>query len=544
MKTSRAGDRLSGGQSIAESLVAHGVDTVFGIPGAQTYGLFDGLNCASSPFRIINPRHEQTCAYMALGYAQGSGRPGIFSVVPGPGILNAAAGMLTATGCNAPIMCLTGQIPSKWIGRGRGHLHEMKDQLLTLRQFTKQAQRIEHPAQAPKLIAEGFQEMLGGRPGPVALEMAWDHFTQPAPYSPVAPYEPSTPPAPDQVLIESAAQLCKNAKNPMVMVGGGARNATDAITKLAERLGAPVVAFRAGIGVVDSSHPLSMNIASGHALWHDTDLLIGIGTRLEIPEFRWASRHQGLKVIRIDIDPVELRINPADVAILADSRDGAAALLDEIGQNHLFQGRQEQCIQAKHKTEREAQQVQPQFDYLQAIRTALPPDGFFVDEMCQVGFASWFGFPVSTPDVFITTGYQGTLGYGFPTALGVKVACPDRAVVSVCGDGGFMFAAPELATAVQFGIGVVVIVFDNSCYGNVRRDQRQSFENRLIASELHNPDFVALGESFGVPSARVSTPAALLDALTTALDSKGPGLIVVDVPIDSEASPWPFFHRQ
>jgi thiamine pyrophosphate-dependent acetolactate synthase large subunit-like protein len=183
------------------------------------------------------------------------------------------------------------------------------------------------------------------------------------------------------------------------------------------------------------------------------------------------------------------------------------------------------------------ERLTPQLGYVRAIRAALPRDGFFVDEMCQVGYTAWLGLPVYEPRHFVTSGYQGTLGYGFPTALGVKVAHPDKAVVSVSGDGGFLFACAELATAAQYGIGVAVVVFDNGSFGNVRRDQQRTF-GRVIGSDLENPDFVRLGESFGVPSLRVDSPAALERELRVALGRAGPTLLVVPIERDSEASPW------
>ncbi len=164
----------SGGEAIVDGLLAHGIDTVFGLPGAQIYGLFDAFKLAESKLRVIGARHEQACGYMAFGYARSSGRPGVFSVVPGPGVLNAGAAMLTAFGCNEPVLCVTGQVPTQFLGKGRGHLHEMPDQLATLRSILKWADRMEHPGAAPVVVARAFQEMMSGRRGPTSIEMPWD----------------------------------------------------------------------------------------------------------------------------------------------------------------------------------------------------------------------------------------------------------------------------------------------------------------------------------------------------------------------------------
>jgi len=253
----------------------------------------------------------------------------------------------------------------------------------------------------------------------------------------------------------------------------------------------------------------------------------------------WPRRSKDLKLIRIDIDPVEMvRLKP-DVGIVGDSRTVVRELIGAVQRVHRVRSsRKEEIREAKAKAARDIQKVQPQMSFLEVIREVLPPDGFFVEEICQVGFASWFGFPVYEPRTFVTCGYQQTLGFGFPTALGVKVANPGKAVVSVTGDGGFMFGMHELATAVQYNIGVVTIVFNNGGYGNVRRDQKKRFGGRLISSELLNPDFVRLGESFGAAAYRAGTPKELKTALERALASDAPSLIEVPVERDSEASPW------
>jgi Thiamine pyrophosphate-requiring enzymes [acetolactate synthase, pyruvate dehydrogenase (cytochrome), glyoxylate carboligase, phosphonopyruvate decarboxylase] len=197
---------------------------------------------------VIGARHEQACGYMAYGYARSTGRPGVFSVVPGPGVLNAGAALLTAFGANEPVLCLTGQVPTQFLGKGRGHLHEMPDQLATLRSFVKWADRIEYPDAAPALVSRAFQEMLSGRRGPVALEMPWDVFTQRAETGATKPFDPFPAPQPDSERITAAAALIAASKTPMIFVGSGAIHARDEILELAELIDAPVVAFRSGRG--------------------------------------------------------------------------------------------------------------------------------------------------------------------------------------------------------------------------------------------------------------------------------------------------------
>jgi acetolactate synthase-1/2/3 large subunit len=535
--------KQTGGEAIVGGLVAHGVDTVFGLPGAQIYGLFDAFQQAQ--LKVIGARHEQACGYMAYGYARSTGRPGVFSVVPGPGVLNAGAALLTAYGSNEPVLCLTGQVPTQFLDKGRGHLHEMPNQLATLRSFVKWAERIEYPDAAPALVSRAFQEMLSGRRGPAALEMPWDVFTQRADVGAVKPFDLIPPPQPDSDRINDAAALVKLSKAPMIFVGSGAIHAADEILELAEMIDAPVVAFRSGRGIVSNAHELGLTMAAAYRLWATTDLMIGIGTRLELATMsRWPYRPPGLKSIRIDIDASEMRRYTPDIPVVADARAGTREFLAAVRKRGYSKTKDRRAAirEATALAHKEIQAIQPQMAYLNILREVLPDDAIVTDELSQVGFASWYGFPVYRPRTFITSGYQGTLGSGFPTALGAKVAHPDTPVVAITGDGGFMFGVQELATAVQFNIAVVTLVFNNNSYGNVRRDQIERFDGRVVASDLVNPDFVKLAESFGVAAARVTAPEGFRAALEKALAHGGPYLMEIEVPTGSEASPWPFIH--
>jgi acetolactate synthase-1/2/3 large subunit len=534
---------MTGGEAIVSGLVAHGVNAVFGLPGAQIYGLFDAFQQAQ--LKVIGARHEQACGYMAYGYARSSGKVGVFSVVPGPGVLNAGAALLTAFGSNEPVLCLTGQVPTQFLGKGRGHLHEMPDQLATLRTFVKWADRIEYPDNAPTAVSRAFQEMMSGRRGPAALEMPWDVFTQRVATGAARPFDLFPAPQADSERIKDAAALIAASKTPMIFVGSGAIEARAEILELAEMIDAPVVAFRSGRGIVSNAHELGLTMAAAYRLWPTTDLMIGIGTRLELPTMsRWPYRPEGLKSVRIDIDPVEVRRVPPDVAVVADAKAATSDLRTAVARagRRKTADRRVAIREATAAAQAEIQKVQPQMAYLNILREVLPKDGIVTDELSQVGFASWYGFPIYQPRTFITSGYQGTLGSGFPTALGAKVANPDKPVVAITGDGGFMFAVQELATAVQFNIGVVTLVFNNNAYGNVRRDQVQRFEGRVVASDLVNPDFVKLAESFGVAASRVTSPDHFRTHLEEALAHGGPYLIAIEVPKDSEATPWTFIH--
>jgi acetolactate synthase I/II/III large subunit len=395
------------------------------------------------------------------------------------------------------------------------------------------------------MVSRAFQEMLSGRRGPVSLEMPWDVFTQRVETAPSKPFDLFPAPLPDIDRVKAAAGLIAGSKTPMILVGSGAIHARDEILELAELIDAPVVAFRSGRGIVSNAHELGLTMAAAYKLWPQTDLMIGIGTRMELATMtRWPFRPDGLKSIRIDIDPSEMRRYTPDAAVISDAKAGTSELLSavrKIGYTKTH-GRRATIRDASAATLKEIQRIQPQMTYLNILREVLPANAIVTDELSQFGFASWYGFPIYEPRTFISSGYQGTLGSGFPTALGAKVAHPDRPVVAITGDGGFMFAVQELATAVQFNIGVVTLVFNNNAYGNVRRDQRERFDGRVVASDLVNPDFVKLAESFGVGAARVTSPEAFRPALEKALADGGPRLIVIEVPKDSEVSPWAFIH--
>ncbi|MDB5583004.1 MAG: hypothetical protein JWR80_8180 [Bradyrhizobium sp.] len=536
-------------QAIVDTLLANGVDTVFGLPGAQMYPLFDALHQSSQNVRTIGARHEQGLAYMAFGYARSTGRLGVYAPVPGPGVLNTTAAMCTALGACAPTLCLTGEIPSMFVGKGRGHLHELPDQLGILARLTLYAEHIDRPADAPRVTNAAIAAATSGRRGPAAVSVCWDVLDEQGSIDEISAATLTPNPEVDAEAVAQCVRLIAEARQPMIFVGSGAQDAAGEIARLSEMLGAPVIGFRGGRGIVGEDRPLGLNMAAAWKLWPSVDLMIGIGTRLEIPFMRWGGMMryrrslEGRKLIRVDIDPAEMPRLDTDGPLVADAAQGAQTLIDALERaGHRPTGDFLAIADAKAQAALDIREIQPQMDYLDVIRDVLPRDGFLVEELSQMGFTSNFGFPVYEPRTYISCGFQGTLGFGFPTALGVKVAHPDKAVVSITGDGGFMFAMPELATAVQYGINLVTIVFDNGCYGNVLRDQETRFNNHVIGADLVNPDFCRLADAFGIATSRVASPGALRPVLETALGRQEPCLIVVEVARGSETSPWKFIH--
>ena len=542
---------MTGGEAIIRSVRANGIDTVFGIPGAQIYPLFDALHRLG--IRTIFSRHEQAAAYMAMGAANSTGRPSCFAVVPGPGILNTAAALCTAMGTCSPVLGLTGQVPSTFLGKGRGHLHELRDQAVTLRSIIKDAVFIADPLRTSATVNAAFTTMLSGRPGPVTVEMCWDTMAATHAGLEIAPATGAAAAPPlDTDALGRAVDLLLAAKRPMIICGKGAQHAATDVQRLAEVLGAPVTALRSGRGVVAEDHPLGLSSVAARALFDGVDLVLGLGSRLEMAYMRWGTPGRfdnrtphDPTLIRVDIDPEEMTRFAPDLPVVGDVGDFCRAAIAALEQRADPDRTYAQDIAAaKASAEQQIQKVQPQVDFLKVIRDVLPRDGFFVPELSQVGFASYFAFPVLTPRTYVTEGFQGTLGFGFPTALGVKVANPSRPVVSVTGDGGFMFGLQELATAAAHGIGVVTILFNNHAYGNVRRDQMNGFGGRLSGADLQNPDFMKLADGFNVHARRVATPEQLRPVLAAAIDADRPCLIEVDTPTGSEASPWEFIQMR
>ena len=478
---------------------------------------------------------------MATGAALATGEPQVYCVVPGPGFLNTTAALSTAYAVNAPVMALVGQIPTGAQGKGHGLLHEIPDQIGILERLTKSAHRITGSADAADSITAAFRDLVSGRPQPVGLEIAVNLWTQ-AVEGPLPDLVPqgATAPQPDSTAIDEAAGLIAAARAPMIVVGGGAQDDAEAVQAFARRIGAAVVAFRTGHGVMPSDDPLSIGMPMAHSLWPEVDLVIGLGTRLQSQVMSWG-RDDAMKIIHIDIDESQIgRSAPADVGIHARLADALPLLMSAIDDKvDATSDWATRITEVKSRREAEyRQRLGPQLEWLGAIRDALPRDGIFVDELTQTGYVSRFAFPSYTPRSFISTGYQGTLGYGFATALGVAHARRDVPVVSISGDGGALFTITELATAVHHNIPLTTVIFNDHAFGNVRRLQMDNYDSRLIASDLSSPDFVSLAESFGAQGLLATSPNQLRTAIETAMLHDGPSII--EVPVGELPSPWDF----
>lgn len=529
---------MSGGDAVVRALRLEGVEYVFGLPGFQIMGLYDAFY-NQSDIRIITVRHEQTAAYMADGYARVTGKPGVALVVPGPGVQNASAAIGTAFSCSSPVLLMAGQVERNNIGSDRGALHEINDQQDIIRPITKWQQRVLHLEGIPHAIQEAMRQMRTGRPRPTEVEfppealLARGQINFPPPTN-------ISPAAPDQQSIRLAAELLCEAHKPLIWAGGGTMlaAASSELIDLAEALGAPVATTPEGKGVIPEDHPLSIGVGvygHGASTWasQEADVILAVGTRLtgQMVGLNTPQGHQ--KLVHLDVDPSVIGKNhPAEIGIVTDARLGLRALKEEVRKLGAKSGRwpEEQLSHIRRQQDNWLGEKAPQQKELWSrIQRVLPEDSIIVSGITNMGHWGHYAYRAKKPRSYITSSYFANLGYAFPVSLGAKVAAPDRPVVCVEGDGGFMFALPELATAVSYGINVIVIVFSDAAFGASKDDQMTRFHGREVGTELQNPSFAELARVFGANGLKVE-PEKLDEAIEIALAAKSPTVIEVPIP--------------
>ena len=530
---------MTGGEALARQLVLEGITSVFGVPGVQLDHAVDGLARHAPSIRYYGARHEQAAAYMADGYARTTGDVGVCMVVPGPGVLNAGAGLATAYACSSRVLCIAGQIPSWALGQRLGLLHEIPDQSGLLSSLTKWSALARTPGEVPAVIRAALRELRSGRPRPVAVEIPPDVLAATGDVDLVPPGDDDRPALPDRDAIERAAALLRTARRPVIYAGGGiaASGAHRELAALAEEIEAPVVLSRGGRGGLSDRHRLALSSVAGRRVLPGADVVLVVGSRFVTTMGQPVPTAPNAVLVGLNAEPGDLA-GPRGftAAVPADARLGLAALHAAVRGGPARPDRQAEVDAARAWAAEQVAAVAPQNAWLNALRSAIPDDGILVNELTQVGYLANVAYPVYTPGTYLAPGYQGTLGYGFPTALGAKFADPARAVVSITGDGGFGWGLAELATVRKYGIGPAIVVFNDSAFGNVRRIQKQQFDGRLFASDLVNPDFVALAGAFGVRGTRAHSPDELEGVLREALAGGEP--VLVDVPVGEMPSPW------
>ena len=536
--------KMTGGEAVADSLIANGIDTIFGLPGAQLDPIFAALHDRQDRIRVMHTRHEQGAAYMAYGYAEAGGRIGTSLVVPGPGFLNTTAAIATAFACNTPMLNLVGQGRSPLIGKGFGILHEIPNQLETARGLVKWAGRISHASEIPAKIAAAIGHIRDHRPRPVYLEFPFDISKELAeiPDPIIAAGTRRTPPV-DTDHVAAAARLLSSAKCPLIVAGGGARLAGEQVRDVAELLNAPVAMTQNGLGTIDCRHELAFTPVGAHHWWRRADIVLALGTRLFPSAMAWG-RDKDLGIIKVDIDADELRRLPPPIhgihGDIAEVLEALRVALD-MSMTSPVPDRTDEIVKVRAAVNEELDSVAPQRELLEIIRQEIGEDGVLVSDLTQLYFAAQDVLPVYRPYTYVHPSYQGTLGHAVATALGAQVAVEDRPVVGLAGDGGFMFTVQELATAVQHDIPATFLVMNNGVFENVERILKNDYDNRVICADLRNPDFVKLAESFGMPGRRANSPDTLRTALKESIAEAGPALI--EYRATAFPSPWPLHFR-
>lgn len=520
----------SGGSAVVEQLVREGVEVVFGIPGVQLMHILDSFHHGADKIRYITVRHEQATTFMADGYARVSGRPGTTLIVPGPGVYNAGSGLATAYAASSPVFQISGQINRDAIGRGYSLPHEVHDQLDVVRPITKHAERVTEADQLPAAVRRSFAAMTSGRPRPAHLEIPPETMGE----STAAPVVDPAAPEPqrlDPELVAQAARLLAEADFPLLVVGGGAHGAAHVLRDLQHHLQAATISTREGKGVIDSRDPSAIGTLFVHQrlapVIADADVVLAVGTRLQ--GVGLGDRH---RLIHLDADPAEIgRFTPPEFALVGDAKTGAADLLDALRQiSDPSPDRSAQWRAARQRVDAAHRSAGPQAAIVEALGDSLPADAILAVDATMVGYMCHMYLPVAHPRSYLTSSYMGTLGFAMNMALGAKVAAPERPVVSINGDGGFLFASSELATAVQFDIPTVHIVVNDSGYGNTRLDQELNYGGRLLGTELRNPDLVKYAESFGCSATRVFDEDGLRSAVRELIAENRPA--VVELVID------------
>jgi len=537
--------RMTGGRAVAAALKAEGIEHVFGIVGTHANPLFDGVLDEPS-IKVVTVRHEQGASLMATGYARASGKIAACFVVPGPGLTNALTGIGMAYSESVPLLVFGGQNTLAQLEREGGHFHELANSVGVAGSVCGYSTRVTTPTDIPKVIREAMRAMRCQRPRPAYIEVPLDVQSGEADVA-LLPPEQYSRPGGDPASIARAVQALKSAKRPFVFAGGGvaAAQASAQLVRVAELLGAPVVTSVFARGVISDRHPLALGDGWGRFDLYDellakADLALVVGSRIDVVSDWNLGARFPQRIVQVDLDPLVVgQRRPVEVGIVGD----AASVLDALA-GQLAGTKEQACwfdagSFRRRKQARMVEQAGPVLKVIEALRAALPDDTIFVDDLTLVGYWMPLLLPTYRPRTLIHPGTYGTLGYSLPAAIGAKLACSKQPVVSISGDGGFLFTMQELATARAQNLDLIALVFNDHAFGSIRTYQDRMFGGRHIGSELTNPDFAKLGEAFGAKSVRVEAK-DLGSAVRRAHEAGG--LWLIEIPFAPKGSanmvPW------
>lgn len=529
---------LTGGQSVVAALRAHGVDTIFGIPGVHTLPLYDAM-LDEPGLRHVLARHEQGVGFMADGYARVAGKEGVVSVITGPGVTNVATPVADAYADAVPLLVIASSLPRASRGRRRGELHETKNQFGVMDALAGWTRSVEYVEEIPDAIRDAFRVMRAGRPRGAYIEIPLDVLEMSAQVA-ITPPSSIASPLPSAKL-PAIAKYLREARRPLIMVGNGvtAARANAQLLQLAELLDAPVLLDRKSRDTLPTAHPLVI-ATSGYPLTpamyemiSTSDVALVIDSSLGASTPGQSKLRLPDTVLQIDIEPSEIgRHFPVTLGMVADARFALDGLLDALQDTPQDRpSRYEEVARVKGSlVERVWQRYGSNVAFLDAVREAVPQDGVIVADMTKLGYASSEYLPLYKARTFIHPSELCSIGCGLPLALGAKVAAPDKPVVALCGDGGFLLNVGELATAAQEQVGVVMVVFNDATYTAVKQQQARRYHQRYIATDLRSPDYVLMARAFGIEGLRVSTPGDLGEALAQAIQREAASLIEVTLP--------------
>lgn len=524
---------LTCAQALVRLLEVYGFDLVFGIPGLHTLPLYRALG--GSTLHHVTPRHEEGAGFMADGYARITGKPAVCFIVSGPGVTNIATAMGQAFEDSSPMLVISAVAATRDLGMGRGRLHELRDQQALVSQVAAFSHTLMDPSQLPEVMARAMTVFTSQRPRPVHIEIPLDVAERPAAFRPEA-WTLANRPGPSSRVTSEALSLLATASTPVIVVGGGAKDAASQVTAFAEALDAPVVTTINGKGVIRPDHPLSLGTSLSfegtQRMVSEADVVVAIGTDLQ--EFYPTSRLADIKgrVIRIDIEASQLarELRPT-VAILSDAGQALDALMSGLGEPSQMPSRASDGPDRAARTRRVSRtQRATRFGhyehFLSAVQNAMP-EAIIVGDSTAPIYAADHCLEVRAPRTYITasTGY-GTLGFGLPAAIGAKLGASERDVVCIAGDGGFQFTLQELTTAVENRLSFPVIIWHNDGYDEIR-NMFDRLEISHVGVDVCSPDYIAMAEAMGCQAARVNSLEHLQELLG--------GFTATDVPLVLEA---------
>ncbi len=514
----------TGGQLVVDTLRNRNVRVLFGIPGVHTLDIYDALLDQNEIRHILN-RHEQGCGFMADGYARASGTPGVCIVITGPGLTNIATPLGQAYSDSSPVVVISSEIDSRLLGKGRGVLHEMKHQAGFMEQITRHSAHASSPAQIPSLLEAAWDHHRREHPGPVHVQIPLDVLAQSCP-APLFSSAPAGARRASQQQIEAAANMLVAAERPLILVGAGAQDVRD-LTPLAECLGAFVFSTALGRGIISDDHPLALGNTMGQKeaeeILDRSDMVLALGTSLRA--LAQSSAFNG-KVIHVNLDGAEIGRNcPVHLGVRSDSAVFVEQLLMELSARGVSKASPSSRPTFESEINPWTQGV------LGALRSALGRDGILAVDMTLVAYRCSGAYPVYQPRTFLSPHGFGTLGFAPPAAMGAHLARPNKRVIALVGDGGFMFTLEELAVAVQEQLNVTIVVVNSQSYEVVGRMHRRRFERDLPVA-LATPCFQTLAEAFGVMSLRAQDGDHLAYALEETATHQGP--VLIELPYQEE----------